>query len=236
MSKKAVPVKTKKQRTKAGRPSLQETDDTRAALLESAIGLFAKKGFSGTSVKDIADGAGVNISLVSYHFSGKEGLYKTCLEKFGKNRLATVERLLQSPQTIAEARLRLEMFVDDMLIWFEEEPDLCAIVQREADMGFPVARDVFEATFLKVFLTFIAFIKTGQTKSFLRADLDPQIAASLFFGGLVSMMRKDEITKRTFGVSLHEPAYRKKLKSQVCLLFFEGLVSKGTKSSRGARR
>ena len=236
MSKKTASEKTKKQRTKAGRPSLQDTDDTRAALLESAIEHFAKKGFAGTSVKDIAESAGVNISLVSYHFAGKEGLYKTCLLNFGKNRLATVERLLQAPQTIDEARFRLEMFVDDMIIWFDEEPELCAMVQREANMGFPVARDVFEATFLKIFSTFMSFIKTGQAKSFLRSDLDPQIVASLFFGGLMSMIKKDEITKRTFGVSVREPAYRKKLKSQVCLFFYEGLVSREPKSARGVRR
>jgi AcrR family transcriptional regulator len=106
-------------KAKVGRPqgsSADHTakDDAKDLLLDAAIRLFAKKGFDGASVKDIADKAGVNVSLVSYHFSGKEGLYKTCLEQFGKNRLAATERLLQSPQTIEEAKLRLAMFIDEM--------------------------------------------------------------------------------------------------------------------------
>ncbi len=237
-----VGTKARRLKAKAGRPPIASSDAAKDAaknlLLEAAIRLFAKKGFDGTSVKDIADRAGVNVSLVSYHFAGKEGLYKTCLEQFGKNRLAATERLLQPPQTIEEAQLRLAMFIDDMLIWFEEEPDLCSIVQRESDMGLPIARDVFESTFLKVFQTFIAFIKGGQMKGFLQPDFDPRISASLFFGGLVSMIQKDEITKHTFGVSVHEPVYRKKLKTQVCKMFFEGLrsVNEIKKSPRGVKK
>lgn len=225
-----------KPRAKAGRPSQSDTDKTRSALLEAAVRLFAKKGFDGTSVKDISDLAGANVSLVSYHFGGKEGLYKTCLEQFGKNRLAATERLLQPPRTREEANLRIEMFIDDMLIWFEEEPELCAIVQRESDMGFPHARDVFHSTFLKVFSTFVTFIRSGQKEGFLRSDFEPHIAASLMFGGLISMIRKDEMTKKTFGFSIQDPIYRKKMKTQVCRMFFEGLVAPATKSQQGVKK
>ncbi len=223
MSRKS-PIKSKaRPKVKVGRPSQADSEKTRELLLRAAIVLFAKKGFDGTSVKDISDRAGTNVSLISYHFGGKEGLYKTGLEQFGKNRLAATQRLLQTPLTREEANLRLGLFIDDMAMWFEEEPDLCAIVHREADMGFPVARDVFESTFLKVFTTFVGFIRSGQSKGFLRSDFDPHISASLFFGGLMSMMRKDEIAKREFGFSIQEPAHRVKIKNQVCRFFFDGL-------------
>jgi AcrR family transcriptional regulator len=212
-------------KTKAGRPSSSSsTDDTRELLLKAAIPLFAKKGYAGTSVKDIADKAGVNVSLVSYHFKGKEGLYRTCLDTFGKNRLAATERLLQPAATREECRVRLEMFIDDMMVWFEEEPDLCAIVQREAEMGFQIARDVFENTFLKVFMTFYAFVKAGQTKGYLRSDIDTEIAARFFFIGLVHITQKDDLAKKVLGVSLREPAYQKKMKSQLGQIFFDGLA------------
>lgn len=234
-----------KPKSKAGRPqnsaSATGSDDAKDLLLSSAIKLFAKKGFDGTSVKNIANQAGVNISLVSYHFGGKEGLYKTCLERFGRNRLAATQRILQPSQTREECLLRLDMFIEDMLVWFDEEPDLCAMVQRESDMGFRVARDVFEGTFLKVFMTLMEFVKAGQTRGFLRSDFDPQLAASLFFTGLIHMIQKDDITKRTFGVTLSDLSYRKKFKSQVCAIFFNGLASvkaplKPVPRSQGAKK
>lgn len=214
---------TKKKVPKAAKPTPTEQEDTRAALMSAAKTLFSRKGFDGTTVKDISDQAGVNISLISYHFKGKEGLYKACLEQFGQNRLEAAQRMLQPAQTMEEFKLRIELFIEDLIIWFQQEPDLCQMVQREADLKLPVAEDVFERTFLKVYTTFFAFIKAGQQKKFLRPDLDAQIVASTIFGGLVSMIQKQDLTEKYFGNSIKDSNFRKKIKTQIVLLMLEGL-------------
>lgn len=43
-------------------------------IMEAAEKLFAAKGFDGTSVRDIADAAGVNLAMISYYFGSKEKL------------------------------------------------------------------------------------------------------------------------------------------------------------------
>jgi len=43
-------------------------------IMEAAEKLFADKGFEGTSVRDIAEGAGVNLAMISYYFGSKEKL------------------------------------------------------------------------------------------------------------------------------------------------------------------
>ena len=118
------------------------------------------------------------------------------------------------------------MFIDDVLVWFDEEPDLCAIVQREAQMGFETTRDVFEQTFMKIFLTFLAFVAAGQKKRYLRADIDTEIASRFFFTGIVHITQKDEHAKKMLGITPDDPAYRKKLKNQLSLMFFEGMQAK----------
>ena len=47
---------------------------TRERLVQSAERLFAKRGFDGVSVRDIATAAKANSALVGYYFGGKEGL------------------------------------------------------------------------------------------------------------------------------------------------------------------
>lgn len=44
-------------------------------LLETAEGLFAEKGFDGTSIREITSQAKCNLAAVNYHFGGKEKLY-----------------------------------------------------------------------------------------------------------------------------------------------------------------
>lgn len=54
--------------------------ETVPLLLESAIRCFAEKGFDGTSIREIAEHAGKQASLISYHFGNKEGLYLRCFQ------------------------------------------------------------------------------------------------------------------------------------------------------------
>ena len=51
----------------------------RERLLDVAADCFAANGYAGTSVRDLAHAAGVNVAAVSYHFGGKERLYQECL-------------------------------------------------------------------------------------------------------------------------------------------------------------
>ncbi|MFN8242545.1 MAG: TetR family transcriptional regulator [Ferruginibacter sp.] len=43
-------------------------------IIQTAEALFAEKGFDGTSVRDIAEAAGVNVAMISYYFGSKEKL------------------------------------------------------------------------------------------------------------------------------------------------------------------
>ena len=50
--------------------------EARQRLLLTALRLFAEKGFSKTSTRDIAQTAGVNIASIKYYFGDKAGLYR----------------------------------------------------------------------------------------------------------------------------------------------------------------
>jgi AcrR family transcriptional regulator len=49
-------------------------------ILNVAEELFAEKGFDGTSVRDIAQRAGVNLAMISYYFGSKEKLLESLIE------------------------------------------------------------------------------------------------------------------------------------------------------------
>lgn len=53
-----------------------QNHDTKKKILEVARVLFADQGFEGTSVREIAKAADVNIASVNYHFTNKENLFK----------------------------------------------------------------------------------------------------------------------------------------------------------------
>jgi AcrR family transcriptional regulator len=54
--------------------------DKRQCIIETALQLFAEKGFEGASVRDIAEKAAVNVAMVNYYFGTKEKLFEKIVE------------------------------------------------------------------------------------------------------------------------------------------------------------
>jgi len=86
-----------------GRP--QGRSVTRAQILDAAEGLFAEKGYAGTSLREIADHACVTQALLNYYFGSKEGLFIEVYMRRGKElasqRMEGLEELRQSGKPYA---------------------------------------------------------------------------------------------------------------------------------------
>jgi len=128
----------------------------RDALVGAALGLFAERGFSATSTRQIAAKAGVNISLISYHFGGKDGLRRACAA-------AIVERMRQvaapalaaaqadlTPQA-AERSLKAAIgsMVNFLLSGDEARPFVDFILREMSDPG-PAFEVLYESLFFPI--------------------------------------------------------------------------------------
>jgi len=54
--------------------------DKRTHIIETAMDLFARKGYEGTSIREIAERASVNLAMVNYYFGSKEKLFENIVE------------------------------------------------------------------------------------------------------------------------------------------------------------
>lgn len=202
----------------------KESESTRQLLLQAAKGLFAKQGFEGTSIKDIVDKAGVNVSLVSYYFQGKQGLYRACLKEYGHSKLDMAKRLLQSPQSSEELRVRLQMFFSEVLESFVQDPDLIILTHRACDEDTELTQDIFFETFYQIFFTLAEFIKAGQERGLVKKGVDCRLIASLTFGALAHQIRVDALNERIQGRSLKQPKYRKQVIECLTMQFSSGFA------------
>ena len=55
--------------------------DKKEHIIDVAVELFAEKGFEGTSVRDLATRADVNVAMINYYFGSKEKLFSSMLER-----------------------------------------------------------------------------------------------------------------------------------------------------------
>ncbi|HEY4270259.1 MAG TPA: TetR family transcriptional regulator [Galbitalea sp.] len=62
----------------------RDAGNTRQLLLRAARIRFARDGYSATTVRDIANDAGVNVALINRYFVSKEGLFEACIARVGE--------------------------------------------------------------------------------------------------------------------------------------------------------
>ena len=134
------------------RPSAQ----ARRKLIEAGIVLFGRKGLEGTSTREIAGAAGVNIAGIAYHFGGKDRLYLACAEHIAKTVLSGVNEQLRgaksgansggsSPAAALKSTLR---GAAEFMLARPEIADFARFVLRE-QMDPSPAFDVLYATFME---------------------------------------------------------------------------------------
>ena len=82
------------------------TDDTRTRILNAAGPVFAEKGFSNATVRDICQAAHVNVASVNYHFGDKEQLYIETVTQAHELKVRQVNFPVWSADTPPEDKLR----------------------------------------------------------------------------------------------------------------------------------
>jgi len=70
-------------------------NDKQVQIMETAEVLFAEKGFNGTSVRDIAEKAQVNLAMISYYFGSKDKLLESLFDYRGEHLKLKLESMIQ---------------------------------------------------------------------------------------------------------------------------------------------
>jgi AcrR family transcriptional regulator len=73
-----------------------EYNEKQLHIMDSAEKLFSEKGFNGTSVRDIAEDADVNLAMISYYFGSKEKLLEAVFDFRGQTLRNQLEAMLHN--------------------------------------------------------------------------------------------------------------------------------------------
>lgn len=119
--------------------------NSKEEIVQAAIALFQTKGYSGTSIRDIANKAKVNTANISYYFQNKHGLLEYCFTSFFEQYLAIIEEAYQ--QLNKGAAVCLKILSKGILHFLSENNSLATFVLREMSMDSQIAREIM-ATYL----------------------------------------------------------------------------------------
>ena len=106
-----------------------ELTNKQLQIVETAEKLFADKGFDGTSVRDIADAAGVNLAMISYYFGSKEKLLEALFTYRAESTVQKLESMLQNKAL--PPLEKMNMLIDFYIDKFQNQHSFYKIMMRE---------------------------------------------------------------------------------------------------------
>jgi TetR/AcrR family transcriptional regulator, fatty acid metabolism regulator protein len=157
--------------------------DRRRQLLEAAVKVFAKKGFHAARVGDIAEEAGVAYGLVYHYFDSKEELLETIFRTTWTEMLARVREVESAGVPASEAVRQVTAL---LLRTWRRDPDLVRVLVREVTRNQHVQREIEEIS--AAMETLEGIVRRGQETGEFRPDLDPRLAAVVFYGALEEVL------------------------------------------------
>jgi AcrR family transcriptional regulator len=148
-----------------------EYNDKQIAIMDAAEKLFADNGFSGTSVRDIAEAAGVNLAMISYYFGSKEKLMEAMFRYRGDfMRLKLESILLNSNLTPLQ---KVDKLIDEYIERIFNKHCFHKLMLREqmVDNTGPIAEQITQLKATNQAL-FKQLIHEGQRKGDFKKGLD----------------------------------------------------------------
>lgn len=155
---------------------------TREALLAAAADLFAERGYEGVPVWAIAQKAGVNKAMISYHFGGKRNLYLAIVDATFADIVSQVERLARSRAPAPEVLRALIAVVGDLAS--RRHPHFCTMMLRELLAGATHLDPKTVAMPLRVLAAVKRIVERGVRDGAFR-PVDPVLTHLSLVGSLV---------------------------------------------------
>lgn len=155
--------------------------DKRERILAAAVKVFAKQGFHGTRVSDVAKAAGVADGTIYLYFQSKDDLLGSLFEDQVDRLLAVLARELPRLRT---ARARLRRVIELQLGLLEGQLDLAEVVTVILRQSTKVLRERAAPRFLAYLDVLAGVVAVGQASGEFRRDVAPHLVARAVFGAL----------------------------------------------------
>ena len=172
-------------RVKNGRTEVNS--ERRKLILDIAARQFARSGYSATTVRDIADEAGILSGSLYHHFSSKEAIIREILESYLEGLLSTYDDIVSKNLSGKET---LSVLVEAAFEMIAEQPDSVALYQNEATFlqtipGFEFLKNQSH----RIETVWQAQLAKGQAEGDIRESLDPATTYRFIRDAMWSVVR-----------------------------------------------
>jgi AcrR family transcriptional regulator len=189
--------------------------DKKLHILEVAERLIADHGFDGTSVRDIAKEADVNVAMISYYFGSKEKLLEALFEMRSQEVTLKIEHLIQD-ETMTSLD-KIQRLVDSYLDKMTNQPCFHRIMIRQQadDKDGLISRQIFTVKMRNQQLI-KKLVQHGQKKGDFKKNIDVPMVMGTLFGTVNQMISTQHFYRAINNLQdMSEEEFQKYLKKKL---------------------
>jgi AcrR family transcriptional regulator len=188
--------------------------DKREHIISKAVELIAEKGFEGTTIRDLANKADVNVAMVNYYFGTKEKLFEALVEKRALFMSQFIENVISNKSL--KPIEQLDQIIEGYITRFLADPKYHRVLQQELLI---TQREHMHEKVIELIsknaLEIIQIIKKGiRTKVF--HNVDPEMVFASILGTISQvLMSKSLCLKIMNKPANYDPYSDKKFKNRL---------------------
>jgi AcrR family transcriptional regulator len=185
-------------------------------IIEVAERLFAQKGFAGTSVRDIAQEADVNVSMISYYFGSKEKLIEALFQLRTSETRLRLENLLNNDDL--SPIQKIYVMVDNAVERLMGNQCFHNIMMREqlSSARTPIISDQIMNLKMQNIGLMKQLIEEGQASGAFRKDIDMSLMTTTLYGTINQAIATQEFFRKINHLeTMGEEEFQKHLKRKL---------------------
>jgi TetR/AcrR family transcriptional regulator, fatty acid metabolism regulator protein len=164
----------------------QAAADRRRQILDAAVRVFARQGFHGCRVSDIADEAGVAYGLVYHYFRSKEEVLDTLFLERWDVLVATIDEVAAREDMAPRDQLHvIASFIVDS---YRHDPDLMKVIIVEVTRAANSFGRTHLAKISEAYDGIAGIVERAQARGIFKSDVTPQYGAMAFYGAMEQVL------------------------------------------------
>jgi TetR/AcrR family fatty acid metabolism transcriptional regulator len=163
----------------------QPAADKRRLILDAAVRVFARRGFNGCRVSDIADEAGVAYGLVYHYFRSKDEVLDTLFLERWNVMLAVIRELDGQDMSAREKLSGITAFIVDS---YRHDPDLMKVIIVEVTRAANSFGHTHVDKIREAYVLIAAIVERAQEQGTFKDTVTPRFAAMAFYGAIEQVL------------------------------------------------
>ncbi len=191
----------------------RRSDDKRDRILKAAIEVFAREGYFGARITDVAKRAGVADGTIYLYFKNKDDVLITIFENGIRRLLSILREVAESDEPFDQ---RITRVIELQLGLLEDQRDLAEVITVNLRQSSNLLKQYAAPLFMEYIDVIAGLIRSGQEEGAVRKELNPRVVARSLYGALDAILL-------TWAVGEGDSASLRKAASHCANLFLGGL-------------